>query len=64
MELKFSNDITTNISATIRNSVLEQIDQIVIEERKKRPKNLHYKINRSSIISILLAKHLGSMQND
>ncbi len=57
MFFDFSQDITVPLSVTIRESIVDMIDIIVEKQRQLQPQYKN-KINRSSVMTILLAKSL------
>lgn len=57
MFFDFTQDITIPISVTIRESLIKAIDIIVEDQQKRQPK-YKKKINRSSVMTILLASSL------
>lgn len=60
--LDFSKDLTTHCSVTIRASVVTDVDAIVKAQKKSQPK-ISNKINRSSVMSILIAEALEARKN-
>lgn len=57
MLFDFTQDTTVPISVTIRESLIKAIDIIVEDQQKLQPK-YKKKINRSSVMTILLASSL------
>lgn len=57
MFFDFSQDTTVPLSVTIRESIVDTVDIIVEKQRELQPQYKN-KINRSSIMTILLAKSL------
>lgn len=57
MSLDYTQDSSTQCTVTVKDDVLSVIDELVTTEKSKQPEAAKH-INRSSTISILLAKQL------
>lgn len=63
MFFDFTQDITVNASVTLRESLIEAIDTIVEDQRRLQPK-YKKRINRSSVINILIDKCLEANMDE
>ena len=61
--LDFSKDTTTHCSVTIKTSVVEKIDLLVVQQRKNQPK-IAGKITRSSVMSLLLEQQMEKLNSE
>ena len=61
--LDFSSDSITQVTATLKTSVVNDVDTLVQDQKALQP-TIAAKINRSSVMSILIAEALEARSND